>query len=206
VYRVLRRAFGHQHWWPGETRLEIIIGAILTQNTAWTNVEKAIRNLKRTRSLSAAALRKMPVPRLAGKIRSAGYFNVKASRIKDFLDFLTRGYQGSLARLFREETGPLRQELLGVRGIGPETADSILLYAGQKPSFVIDAYTRRIFSRHGLMHQEAGYESWKGLFESHLPRDVPLYNDFHAQIVHLAKTHCRSSEARCEGCPLQKYL
>lgn len=205
IYRDLHGAFGHQDWWPGETPFEIMVGAILTQNTAWTNVELAIANLKKAGVLSPRKMRRLLRRRLARLIRPAGYFNVKARRLHAFVDFLFTEYGGNLRRMFREEPQRLREKLLAVNGIGPETADSILLYAGEMPSFVIDAYTKRIFGRHGLQTQEADYATWKALFEKALPKDVALYNDFHAQIVHLGKHHCKTRPV-CRGCPLEKYL
>lgn len=201
VYRVLRKEFGHQRWWPGETPLEIMIGAILTQNTAWTNVEKAIRNLKKAKKLSYPALCTISKKTLARLIRPAGYYNLKADRLKHFIDFLERECRGDLSQLREQSTAELRAKLLEVKGIGPETADSIVLYAFGKPSFVIDAYTKRIFSRHRLAPVSWEYHDWKRLFEKALPRKLELYNDFHAQIVKLAKDHCRR-EPRCEFCPL----
>ncbi|HTL48752.1 MAG TPA: endonuclease III domain-containing protein [Verrucomicrobiae bacterium] len=206
IYRRLLKAFGHRAWWPGDTPFEIIVGAILTQNTAWTNVEKALLNLKRAGKLTVKAMHGTKASTLARLIRPAGYFNVKAKRLKHFTDFLTRRYGGSLAAMFRQDAASLRQELLGVNGIGPETADSILLYAGGKLTFVMDAYTKRIFSRHGLHDFEADYHEWQRLFHNALPPKVSLYNDFHAQIVELGKRHCKATRFDCEGCPLASYL
>ena len=205
IYRELHSAFGHQDWWPGETPFEVMVGAILTQNTAWTNVELAIVNLKKAKVLTPRKMRLLSHKRLARLIRPAGYFNVKARRLRAFVDFLFAEYGGNLRRMFREDPQRLRVKLLAVNGIGPETADSILLYAGAMPSFVIDAYTKRIFSRHGLHAPEADYATWKALFEKALPKDTALYNDFHAQIVHLGKHHCKTRPV-CQGCPLEKYL
>lgn len=205
VYQTLRSAHGHLHWWPGETPFEIIIGAILTQNTSWSNVEKAIINLKKHKALTPSALKKIPMNQLATLIRSAGYFNVKAQRIKEFIHFLYSRYNGKLDAMFQTPLGALRHELLGVKGIGPETADSILLYAGGKRTFVIDAYTKRIFSRHGLGDVNADYSHWQQLFEKSLPPKTGLYNDFHAQIVHTGKFHCRTAP-QCDTCPLKTYF
>ncbi|HOW87744.1 MAG TPA: endonuclease III domain-containing protein [Candidatus Omnitrophota bacterium] len=205
VYAALRRTFGHQRWWPGETPFEVMVGAILTQNTAWTNVEKAILNLKRAKALSFKALRKISRKELARLIRPAGYFNVKADRLKCFIDFLDRECGGDLRRLMREPASLLRQKLLSVKGIGPETADSILLYALNKKSFVIDAYTKRIFSRHGLARDHEDYEWWRELFTRALPEDLDLYNDYHAQIVRLGKEYCRKSPY-CGSCPLRRFF
>jgi len=205
VYKTLRQLGGHRHWWPGHTPFEIIVGAILTQNTAWTNVEKAIRSLKRARKLNPGSMQALAQNQLAKLIKPAGYFNVKAKRLKNFLRFLAGNYQGSLKRMFLERGDALRDRLLQVNGIGPETADSILLYAGNKPFFVIDAYTKRIFARHRLLDRLASYEDWQRLFMSRLPRNIALYNDFHAQIVEVGKNFCRSKPF-CEKCPMRRYL
>lgn len=205
IYALLRKKFGHQQWWPGETALEIMVGAILTQNTAWSNVERAIHNLKVARMLSVRKLAAVSEKRLAELIRPAGYFNVKARRLKSFLRFLIEEYGGSITKMSREKGTVLRDKLLAVQGIGPETADSILLYALGKPFFVIDAYTKRIFGRHRLYSPAQPYESWRELFEKSLPRRVPLYNDFHAQLVHLGKHYCRAKPL-CQRCPLEPYL
>jgi endonuclease-3 related protein len=205
IHKRLCEHFGPLNWWPGETPFEIIVGAILTQNTAWTNVEKAIANIMRAGALSAEALHKMPMAPLAQMIRPSGYFNIKARRLKSFLDFLSREYGGSLKTMFREKPDALREKLLAVNGIGPETADSILLYAGQIPTFVVDAYTKRIFSRHGLLTGKEKYDEVKEFFEAKLPRDTQLYNEYHAQIVNVGKLFCRRVP-RCEVCPLRPFL
>lgn len=205
-YDSLYAAFGAQGWWPGRTRFEVITGAILTQNTAWTNVEKAIANLKKERLLSLSAMRAAPAERLAGCIRPAGYFNIKAKRLKHFVDHLYSRHEGSLGRLFGQEAAVLRAELLSINGIGPETADSIILYAGGKPEFVVDAYTKRILSRHGIAGTDAGYEAVKALFTGALPRDARLYNEYHALIVKTGKDFCRPKEPRCAHCPLGRFL
>lgn len=201
IYKILRRRFGHQHWWPGDTPLEIMVGAILTQNTAWHNVEKAIANLKKSKRLSFRSLRRTSRKVLARLIRPAGYYNVKAERLKEFIGFLDSTCRGDLKKLCKDDPASLRTKLLGVKGIGPETADSILLYALGKRSFVIDAYTRRIFSRHRLACHDLDYGSWKRVFERALPRSRGLYKDFHAQIVRLAKEFCRT-QPQCGLCPL----
>lgn len=205
-YSSLYTAFGPQGWWPGKTRFEVIIGAILTQNTAWTNVEKAIRNLKTEKLLSPKKLRSIPHHTLAAHIRPAGYFNIKAKRLRSFSDHLFERHDGSIDRLLKQETKALRAELLSINGIGPETADSILLYAGSHPEFVVDAYTRRILLRHGIIDEKADYEEVKALFMSHLPKDVQLFNEYHALIVRTGKDFCRTREPRCDECPLGKYL
>lgn len=205
IYAALRKAHGHQKWWPGDTPFEIMVGAILTQNTAWTNVEKAILNLKKAGMLSFKALHKIPSKKLSELIRPAGYFNVKADRLKCFLDFLDRECRGDLSKLKRKTMPTLREKLLVVKGIGPETADSILLYALDKASFVIDAYTKRIFSRHGLAQDHESYERWREVFSRVLPKSRHLYNDFHAQIVRTGKDYCRKVP-RCEKCPLRRFF
>ena len=204
VYRCLYDHYGGLHWWPGDSPLEISVGAILTQNTAWTNVEKAIRRLKEARALSVQALSGLSHRKLARRIKSAGYFNVKARRLKNFISFLKTRYRGSLKKMFQQQTARLRKELLGVNGIGPETADSILLYAGENPIFVIDAYTKRIFSRHGLLSQDKSYEAFQQLFMEQLPKDVSLYNQYHAMLVNVGKDFCRS-QPRCDSCPLSGW-
>lgn len=204
IYRLLYKKFGPRHWWPGDTRLEIIIGAILTQNTAWSNVRKAIVNLKKGRLLKIKALSEVPEKRLAKLIKPAGYYNIKSRRIKIFLNFLNASYGGSIGRMFRRETSILREELLNIKGIGPETADSILLYAGKKPVFVVDAYTKRIFSRHRFMREDTDYTEAQGFFLKNLPADVKLFNEFHALIVELGKSLCKSKKPLCSGCPIQR--
>lgn len=205
VYYVLRRVYGHQHWWPGETPFEVMVGAILTQNTAWTNVEKAILNLKKAKRLTLRTLHQTPRKILAELIRPSGYFNVKALRLRYFTEFLVKQYKGQLQRLRREPLHSLRAKLLAVNGIGPETADSILLYALNKKIFVIDAYTKRIFSRHGLASHKEDYARWQEIFMSALPARTALYNDYHAQIVRLAKDYCRKTP-RCDSCPLKSFF
>jgi len=182
-----------------------MVGAILTQNTAWTNVEKAILNLKNAGKLSFASMRRIPSKKLSQLIRPAGYFNVKADRLKCFMDFLARECGGDLSKLKQKTMPALREKLLAVKGVGPETADSILLYALNKASFVIDAYTRRIFSRHGLAKDHETYQRWREIFTQALPENRDLYNDFHAQIVRIGKDYCRKTP-RCEKCPLQRFF
>lgn len=204
IYKLLYERFGPRHWWPGDTRLEVIVGAILTQNTAWANVEKAIANLKNARLLKVKGLSRVPKKRIARLIRPAGYYNIKSQRIKNFLGFLNTAYGGSIKRMFSTETRRLRTELLEVKGIGPETADSILLYAGEKPAFVVDAYTKRIFSRHGYIREDASYETVQDIFLRHLPEDVRLFNEFHALIVELGKELCKSKKPLCNKCPIRR--
>jgi len=202
VYARLRERRGHAGWWPGESPFEVCLGAILTQNTAWTNVEKALARLRSRGLLSFEALRRLPVSRLAPLLRSSGYFNVKARRVKAFLAFLEREYGGRVERMAGEEALVLRAKLLAVDGIGPETADSIALYAAARPVFVVDAYTRRIFSRLGLLRGDESYEEIQAFFMRRLAPDAALYNDYHAQIVLLAKDTCRV-RPRCPECPLE---
>jgi len=204
IYSLLYKHYGPRHWWPGDTRLEIIIGAILTQNTAWTNVEKAIKNLKRERLLTVKSLSMARKETLARLIKPAGYYNIKSQRIKNFLDFLNRSYGGNVKEMFRVDLKKLRNELLGVNGIGPETADSILLYAGEKPVFVVDGYTKRIFSRHGYFDKNADYEEVQGLFLKNLPAKHGIFNEFHALIVELGKDLCKSKKPLCNTCPIRR--
>jgi len=203
IYQLLFERFGPQHWWPGETKFEIITGAILTQNTSWANVEKAIANLKSADSLTPEKLYQFDVPQLAELIRPAGYFNIKAKRLKNFVTWLFENYEGKLTNLESLDTDQLRSELLAVKGIGPETADSILLYALNRPVFVVDAYTARIAFRHGLIEPNADYEQLRGLFQSNLPQDTQLFNEYHALLVKVGKEFCKP-KAQCSSCPLEK--
>jgi endonuclease-3 related protein len=205
-YDALFAAHGPQHWWPGRTPFEIIVGAILVQNTSWNNVASAIENLRRQKLLSPRAIEAVSATRLARLIRSSGYFRQKTKTLKAFTIFLRSEYQGSLARMFRAPTYTLRRQLLSVRGIGPETADSILLYAAKRPVFVVDAYTRRMLERHGVAELKLGYEDVRQLFERNLSPDVALYNEFHALIVRTGKHFCRPREPRCGECPLKSLL
>jgi endonuclease-3 related protein len=242
-YRALSRAWGPQHWWPAQSRFEVIVGAYLTQNTAWTNVEKALASLRSARLLSVIGIRRAPLAELERLIRPAGYFRQKANRLKIFVAFLDRQYQGSLTKLFARPTQELREELLNLHGVGPETADSILLYAGNHPVFVVDAYTRRILARHEILPEKAAYDEIQELFEralatvadsvadsgaaanqylaaglpggAHPPSAIStakrtalaqVYNEMHGLIVGVGKNYCRKSQARCDECPLQKFL
>jgi endonuclease-3 related protein len=205
-YKTLSETLGPMHWWPARTPFEVIVGAILTQNTAWTNVERAISNLRRERLLTPRAIERVPTARLARLVRSSGYFRQKAKKLKAFVWFLRREYAGSLKRMFCAPTVALRERLLAVHGIGPETADSILLYAGEHPVFVVDAYTHRILERHGLHAGKPQYERVRALFESSLPRKTRVYNEFHALLVNVGKNWCRTQNPRCEECPLQAHL
>ena len=201
----MRRHFGHRHWWPGETPFEVMVGAILTQNTSWINVEKAIQNLKTKKLLSPEMLKSITPSRLAKEIRPAGYFNVKSRRLKNFIRFLWDRYQGDPLKLRKTPTTTLRDELLEVNGVGEETADSILLYAVSKPSFVVDAYTRRLMKRHRYLKGSEDYDAIQKIFTDRLPRKTALYNDYHAQIVEVGKNYCRKIPL-CSKCPLEKFL
>jgi endonuclease-3 related protein len=203
IYNRLLSFFGEQGWWPAETPFEVMVGAILTQNTAWRNVEHAIVRLKEAGVLTPEGLHRITERRLARLIRPAGYYNIKASRLKALIAFLTREYGGDLQRMFREPLALLRERILMVKGVGPETADSILLYAGEKPIFVIDAYTKRILSRHGMIPDGASYGVIQDLFMRSLPADVAQYKEYHALFVRLAKTFCKT-KPRCAGCPLEQ--
>lgn len=205
-YRAMSGALGPMHWWPAQTPFEVIVGAILTQSTAWANVERAIANLRTAKLLTPAAMRRVSISRLATLVRPSGYFRQKAKKLKAFLHFLQSDYGGSLKRMFETPTTELRTALLAVHGIGPETADSILLYAGSHPVFVVDAYTHRIFGRHGLADGKPDYERVRSFVESSVPPDPVLFNEFHALIVNTGKNWCRKSAPRCDGCPLREFL
>jgi len=227
--------WGPQDWWPAYTRFEVIVGAFLTQNTAWTNVERALDGLRAEGALNLEGIRRTPLAKLAKMIRSSGYFRQKARRLKNFVRYLDAGYGGSLERMFAEPTDKLREELLALNGVGPETADSILLYAGGHPVFVVDAYTRRIFERHGLISAKVRYEDVRLLVEQAFYEEIPAgpsqpprsplagrrrhkfvirrasaaaraFDEFHALLVQAAKHHCLKAEARCSGCPLERFL
>jgi endonuclease-3 related protein len=234
IYSTLSRAWGRQHWWPARTRFEVIVGAYLTQNTSWTNVELAMKKLRAARVLTVAGIRNAPVPTLEKLVRSSGYFRQKARRLKTFVNFLDRNYSGSLTRMFRRPNSELRRELLSLNGVGPETADSILLYAGQHPIFVVDAYTKRIAARHGILPETADYEEFRMLFEkslapvqpsnrtddstggaAHPPSRMSLssrapltqvFNEMHGLLVGVGKNYCLKSAAQCEQCPLRPLL
>jgi endonuclease-3 related protein len=193
--------YGPQHWWPAQEPFEVIIGAILTQSAAWSNVEKAIANLKRAAALSPEALRHLSQAEVAALIYSCGYYNAKALKVKAFAYWLGEHYQDNLNQLFAGSPEHMRQQLLSVHGIGPETADSIILYAANKPIFVIDAYTRRIMSRLGLEPDSNSYTGYQELFMDNLPADVRLFNEYHALLVHLAKDVCRKCPL-CRQCCL----
>ena len=203
IYQLLYDAFGPQHWWPGDTPFEIVTGAILTQNTNWANVEKAIKNIKSMRYLTPEALNRLDLSQLAELIRPAGYYNIKAKRLKSFIKWLFDNYDGKMSSLELVNTEQLRAELLSIKGVGRETADSILLYAMGRPVFVVDAYTARITLRHELIDPGADYEQLRELFETNLTEDVRLFNEYHALLVRVGKEFCRP-KAKCHGCPLEK--
>ncbi len=202
IYQRLLDRYGPQHWWPGQSRFEIILGAILTQNTNWTNVEKAIANLRKNDCLSPEKLHALTAVQIAPLIRPAGYFNQKSTRLKLFLDWLFDNYDGEVDELAELPTSTLREQLLTLKGIGPETADSICLYAFDKPIFVIDAYTARVFGRHGLIEPGCGYSDIQELFHSSFDHNVQLFNEYHALIVQVGKQHCKR-RPNCQGCPLE---
>ncbi|HEX7288053.1 MAG TPA: endonuclease III domain-containing protein [Candidatus Angelobacter sp.] len=232
-YRVLLRRYGPQNWWPAQSRFEVIVGAYLTQNTNWSNVERAMANLRRARVLSVKGIRELPLGRLQKLVRPSGYFRQKAIKLKTFIRFLDKKYSGSLDRMFAQTTEKLRAELLALNGVGPETADSILLYAGNHPVFVVDAYTRRIFERHGLVTAKTKYEEIRAPIEKAVGGADPQslvtengsdprhpvsrmsrmsrselaqhYNELHALIVRVGNQYCRKI-AKCEECPLREFL
>ncbi len=205
IYERMASHYGPTHWWPGDTPFEIAIGAILTQNTAWTNVEKAIANLKRGRLMNPRAILDADDALLHEVLRPSGYFRIKTLRVRSFCRHLVDRYGGSMARMAKQPLDALRPELLAIPGIGPETADDILLYACAKPVFVVDAYTRRILSRHGLVEPKIGYEELRAFFERQLPNEVHLFKEYHGLIVWTGKDYCRS-KPNCEGCPLAPLL
>jgi len=203
LYAVLSGHYGPSGWWPGETPLEVMVGAVLTQNTAWNNVEKAIANLKAASLLDMDALHKTPLDTRAGHLRPSGYYNVKARRLRNLVDMIAASFDGSLDRLFALDADDLRATLLAVNGVGKETADSICCYAAGKLVFVVDAYTRRILSRHGIISGDAGYDDIQDLFENALSPDLDVYRDLHAHLVFIGKDYCRSRTPRCGECPLR---
>ena len=210
IYRRLARAYGPLHWWPARTRFEIIVGAFLTQNTSWKNVEQALRQLRRAGILNINGIRRIAPEELEQLIRPSGYFRQKSSRLKGFVAFVDERHNGSLSQMFSHPLESLRDELLELNGVGPETADAILLYAGRRPVFVVDAYARRIFGRHGIASAEAPYEEIRGQVQSAFKKCgtrelTEHFNEFHALIVEAGKRHC-GAVAKCEGCPLQPLL
>lgn len=211
IYRRLARAYGPLHWWPARTRFEVIVGAFLTQNTSWRNVESALRNLRREGALKLDSLRRMPLEELEQLIRPSGYFRQKASRLKNFIAYLDDRHSGSLSHMFAQPIKRLRNEFLELSGVGPETADAILLYAGKLPVFVVDAYAKRVLERHGIVKPGEKYEQVRSLVESSLKRNQSAsesaqhFNELHALLVEVGKRHCRIIP-KCEGCPLQPLL
>jgi endonuclease-3 related protein len=206
MYESMLSALGPSRWWPGDSPFEVAVGAILTQNTNWRNVEKAIENLKRSGKLSPRALYEIPAGELAALIRPAGYYSLKASRLKNFIAFLEKEAGLQIESLASEDPATLRPKILQVKGIGPETADSILLYALGMPSFVVDAYTARIMSRHGLVPEDASYHELQEYFMDALDADPAVFNEYHALLVRTGKDWCRKKAPLCEGCPLEKHL
>lgn len=202
IFLRLYSVFGPQHWWPADSSFEVIVGAILTQSTNWSNVEKAIRSLKKKKCLNPRRLLRLSSGKLGSLIKSAGYYNIKATRLKNFLKFFFDSYSADIKRMSSQDLVTLRKQLLMVKGIGPETADSILLYALHKPVFVIDTYTKRIFSRHRLLAEDVTYEQAQDIFMRNLKNDKKLFNEYHALLVKLGKDYCRKQNPKCEGCPL----
>jgi endonuclease-3 related protein len=211
AYELMRGRYGHLHWWPGETPLEVCVGAVLTQNTSWKNVERAIANLKNAGSMDPRKLLALPEAELGELLRPAGYFNVKTRRLRSFLEVLVNRFDASLERLFAGDTQSVRARLLGINGVGPETADSMLLYAGGHHSFVIDAYTKRIFQRHGWCQADATYDQLQALCSSTLSQRpvserLDYWQDYHAQLVMVGKDHCSKRSPKCQRCPLAPLL
>lgn len=205
IYKKLYNYFGPQHWWPAETPFEVMVGAILTQNTNWLNVERVINNLKKYKLLAPDKLHRLSHKKLALLIKQVGFYNIKTKRLKEFLGFFIKRYQGSLKKMSCEDTYNLRSQLLSVNGIGPETADSILLYALNKPVFVIDAYTRRILLRHKLIREDAPYDQIQDFFMKNLRKSalIKLFNEYHALLVRLGKEYCLKDKPKCNICPLK---
>jgi len=204
MYNRLFSFFGPQHWWPADTVLEVMIGAILTQNTNWRNVERAITNLKKRGLLSIDALYRISEHELSLEIKPAGYYNMKAKRLKNLIAHIIDNYEGELERFLSLDTNSLRKELLSIKGIGPESADSILLYAAKRPIFVVDAYTYRIFQRHNIVWDEITYDELQAIFMENLPSDEALFNEFHALIVETGKRFCKKRPL-CDNCPLNGW-
>ncbi len=204
-FAAMHNRFGDQQWWPADSPLEIMVGAVLTQNTSWHGVKKAIVQLKAAKVLDARLLFDLGPVGIAPLITAAGYFNLKSRRLWNLMAWLIRNFDGQIVALSRISTADLRKQLLAVNGIGPETADSILLYALSRPVFVIDAYTRRILERHELVPVGASYDDLQQTMARHLPENVELFNEFHAQIVQIGKHFCKPT-ADCESCPLRRYL
>ena len=206
VYERLLAAFGPQRWWPGDSPVEIMVGAVLVQNTAWRNVERAINTLREAVVMEPRALYELPPEELAELIRPAGYYQVKAKRLRNLLKFVVEEFDGSLDAMFCTSPTALRVQLLAIHGIGPETADAILLYAGGLPTFVVDTYTHRVLARHGWIGYDADYHEIKDYFESALPADASLYNEYHALLVRVGKDFCKRTAPKCDDCPLRELL
>ena len=204
IHQILSNHFGPQHWWPADSPFEVVVGTILTQNTAWTNVELAIQNLKQADKLSLEKLVEIPIERLEELIRPSGFFRQKALRLQSLAKHLVNDWQSNLTDFCSGPLDDARARLLARPGIGPETADSILLYAANRPSFVVDAYTRRTFGRIGFLHGQETYDEIRLMFMQNLPEQAELYNEYHAQIVQLAKTFCRKNKTLCSECPLNE--
>lgn len=204
IYNLLYNAFGEMHWWPGDGQFEIIVGAILTQNTSWKNVEQAIENLKKENLLTPERMNKISEARLAEIIKPSGFYNQKAKKLKEFLNFFFKRFNGSFEKFSKETLFSLRQKLLSITGIGNETADSILLYALNKPIFVVDAYTKRVLTRHKIIDEKADYNEIERLFMENLLEDVKLFNNYHALFVRLGKDICKKTKPLCKGCPLDE--
>ena len=202
IYRRLLDHFGPQHWWPGETPFEVMVGAILTQNTNWRNVEKAIANLKEAGLLSLSSMTALPAEELAEYIRPAGYYKIKAGRLKNLFTMITEQWENDLDFLLRQPVPVLREQLLSVKGIGPETADSMVLYAAKQPIFVVDAYTYRILVRHEIIPEDADYFHIQEVVMDNLAEDAALFNEYHALLVQAGKHFCKKSKPRCGACPL----
>jgi endonuclease III related protein len=203
IYKILFSEYGNRNWWPADTPFEVIIGAILTQNVSWNNVEKAINNLKNEEILTPEKLHKTEVSKIALLIKPSRFYNQKARKIKNFMSFFIDKYEGNISKMSKDDTIILRKNLLQIPGLGEETVDSILLYACDKPIFVVDAYTKRIFSRYGIIDDDSTYGITQAFFMENLPGDIELYNDFHAQIVHLGNKICKT-HPKCEYCPIRK--
>jgi len=204
MYKRMISFFGPQRWWPAEDPFEVMVGAVLTQNTNWKNVEKAIKNLKERGILNIKSLYYVPEKEISYIIRPAGYYNIKAKRLKNLVSHIYERYEGDINKFFSLDLSSLRSELLSIKGIGPETADSIILYAAQKPIFVVDAYTFRILKRHGIIYDEISYDELQEIFMKNLPTDVKLFNEFHALIVETGKRFCKKKPT-CEKCPLNGW-
>ncbi len=202
IYQRMVDHFGPQHWWPGDSPFEIMLGAVLTQNTNWQNVEKAIANLKEAGCLSYEAMAGMPREEIAALIRPAGYYNVKADRLCNLFAMITNNWDGDLSYFLDQPRGVVREELLNVKGVGPETADAMVLYAAGYPIFVVDAYTHRILSRHEIIPVDYGYFEIQELLMDNLTEDVELYNEYHALLVQTGKQFCKKTKPQCEKCPL----